>query len=76
MAQTVVLFVKSKDDAFKAYEHFVDDTHATAIIVGPSKLLTDAATQISSVEPGSEYYIVIGTNAGGMADPALSPAGP
>ena len=72
MAETSMHFFERAADAAEKFE-FYRASSFDAAMIGPSKLLTQAGTQISGIDDSKDYFVVIGTTADSVADPTIKP---
>ena len=72
MAEAAIHFLATADQATEKF-NFYRTVGFEAVMIGPTKLLTAAGMQISNIDDTKEYFIVIGTNADAIADPAMKP---
>lgn len=75
MAETSLHFFESAEGATEKFE-FYRTSSFDAVMIGPAKLLTPAGTQISGIDDGKDYFVVIGTTADTTADPTIKPPPP
>ena len=71
MVETQIYVLEDQAKATETFRFWQTVNDFRAVMIGPTKILPIQGINTDGLDTAKEYYIVIGTNGGALADPAI-----